>query len=96
MKLTQEEVRHIAKLARLGLTDEEVNMFGEQLSGILEHAKMLEEVDTEGIEPIAQITGLQSVTFEDKVEPCNLADALLEQSPMPKEGHMLKVKNVFN
>ncbi len=95
MKLTNEEVKHIAKLARLELTDEEIGKFGVQLSGILSNAKMLDEVDTSNVEPIAQITGLQSVIFEDKEEPCDLADKLLEQSPMPTQDHMIKVKNVF-
>jgi len=95
MQLSSDEVRHIAKLARLGLTDEEVEKFSHQLSDILSHAKMLDEVNTEGVESIAQITGLKDVFFEDKVEKCDLADALLEQSPMPKQDHMLKVKNVF-
>jgi len=95
MKLTSDEVKHIAKLARLKLTDEEIEKFGEQLSDILSNAKMLEEVDTSNIEPIAQITGLRNVTFEDKEEQCDLADKLLEQSPMPIQDHMIKVKNVF-
>ena len=55
-----------------------------------------EEVDTSKVEPIAQITGLKNVTFEDKEQPSDLADKLLDQSPMPKQDHMLKVKNVFN
>ncbi|MBU0705979.1 Asp-tRNA(Asn)/Glu-tRNA(Gln) amidotransferase subunit GatC [Patescibacteria group bacterium] len=95
MKLTGDEVKHIAKLARLRLTDEEVAKFGEQLSGILSNARMLEEVDTSNVEPIAQITGLRNVTFTDEVQPCDLADKLLEQSPMPLQDHMIKVKNVF-
>ncbi len=96
MKITTEEVKHIAKLARLELTDTEVDKFAEQLSGILSNAEMLDEVDTEGVEPIAQITGLKSVSFKDEVDEKGLADKLLEQSPMPIQDHMIKVKNVFN
>lgn len=95
MKLTSDEVKHIAKLARLELSEEEIEKFGGQLSGILTNAKMLDEVDTSNVEPIAQITGLRNVTFEDKEEPCNLADKLLEQSPQQIQDHMIKVKNVF-
>jgi len=95
MKLTSDEVKHIAKLARLELTDEEVDKFGTQLSGILSNARTLDEVDTSNVEPIAQITGLRNVTFEDKEEPCDLADKLLEQSPQQIQDHMIKVKNVF-
>ncbi len=96
MNLTNDEVKHIARLARLKLSDEEVDKFGQQLSGILSNAKMLEEVDTSNVEPIAQITGLKSVTFADEEAPCDLAEKLLEQSPMPIQDHMIKVKNVFN
>ncbi len=95
MKLTSDEVKHIAKLARLKLTDEEVDKFGTQLSDILTNAKMLDEVDTSNVEPVSQTTGLQNVTFSDVEEPCDLADKILEQSPMPIQDHMIKVKNVF-
>lgn len=95
MKLTSDEVKHIAKLARLELSEAEIDKFGTQLSDILSSAKTLDEVDTSGVEPIAQITGLRSVTFPDVEEPCDLADRLLEQSPMPIQDHMIKVKNVF-
>lgn len=95
MKLSHEEVRKIAKLARLGLTEEEVEKFSHQLSDILSHAKMLDEVDTKDVEPIAQITGLKDVFFEDEVKNCDVTDQLLEQSPMPKQDRMLKVKNIF-
>lgn len=96
MKLSVEEVKHIAKLARLELSDQEVEKFAEQLSEILSNADRLDEVDTKGVEPIAQITGLRNVSFPDEPEPCDLADKLLEQSPMPIQDHMIKVKNVFN
>ena len=95
MQLTTNEVKHIAKLARLELSEKEVEKFSGQLSDILSHAKMLEEVDTSNVEPIAQITGLQDVFFEDKVKESNITDELLDQSPMDKQDHMLKVKNVF-
>ncbi|MBU1017615.1 Asp-tRNA(Asn)/Glu-tRNA(Gln) amidotransferase subunit GatC [Patescibacteria group bacterium] len=95
MKLTADEVKHIAKLARLGITDEEVEKFSSQLSDILSHAKMLEEVDTENVEPIAQITGLKNVLFKDDKKDCEFTDELLKQSPQDVQDNMLKVKNVF-
>lgn len=96
MKLTTEEVKHIAKLARLGITDEEVEKFSSQLSDILSHAKMLDEVDTKGVEPIAQITGLKNVTFKDDEKSCEFTDGLLKQPPQNVQDHMIKVKSVFN
>ncbi len=95
MKLSHEEVRRIAKLARLGLTDAEVAKFSVQLSDILSHAKMLEEVDTSAVEPAAQITGLGNVLFKDEVVASDKAEALLAQSPQPVKNGLIKVKNVF-
>jgi len=95
MKLTPEEVKHIAKLARLAISDDEVAKFSTQLSDILSHAKMLEEIDTSDVKPIAQITGLQDVFFKDEVADCKCSEKLLAQSPMDIQDNMIKVKNVF-
>ena len=95
MNLSNDEVKRIAKLARLKLTDEETEKFSKQLSDILSHAKMLEEVDTDNVEPIAQITGLESVSFEDNEKGCEFTDELLKQTPQSVQDNMIKVKNVF-
>ncbi len=95
MQLTKEEVKHIAQLARLAITDKEVEKFSEQLSNILSHAKMLNEVNTDNVEPIAQITGLENVTHKDEEKDCKFTDDLLAQSPQDIQNHMIKVKNVF-
>jgi aspartyl-tRNA(Asn)/glutamyl-tRNA(Gln) amidotransferase subunit C len=95
MQLSNEEVKHIAKLARLGLTDDEIKKFSGQLSDILGHAKMLEEVDTSRVEPIAQITGLKDVFFNDERKDCKFSDKLLAQSPQQIQDNMIKVKSVF-
>ena len=95
MQLTNEEVKHIAKLARLDITDGEVEKFSKQLSDILSHAKMLDEVNTDDVEPIAQITGLKSITHKDEEKGCEFTDGLLAQSPQEIQDHMIKVKNVF-
>ena len=91
MQLSHEEILKIAHLARLGMNPEEAKKFGPQLSAFLEHAKMLEEVDTNGIEPIAQITGLKDVFFKDEVETCPVTQELLQQSPQPVQENMVKV-----
>ncbi len=95
MQLTPEEVKHIAKLARLKLSDEEVKKFSEQLSSILSHADMLNEVDTNNVEPIAQITGIENVLFKDEIKGCDHTDKLLKETPQDIQDHMIKVKNVF-
>ena len=95
MKLTSEEVKHIAKLARLELTDDEIGRFSKQLSDILSHAKMLDEVNTDNVEPISQITGLKNASFKDEEKGCEFTDALLQETPQEVQDHMIKVKNVF-
>ena len=69
MKLSREEVLHIARLARLGLSDEEVERAREQLSNILENFEILESVDTDDVPPTAQSLSLENVLRED--EPCD-------------------------
>lgn len=95
MKLSHKDVKHIAKLARLGLTDKEIEKFSNQLSDILTYADILGEVDTEGVKPISQITDLQDVLFEDEIEDCEVSKELLAESPMDIEDNMIKVKSVF-
>lgn len=95
MQLSEEEVRKIAYLARLELTDAEVGTFSQQLSGILSNADMLAEVDTSKVEPIAQITGLKNMSFKDEVAPCDRADDLLNQTPQQVDQHMIRIKNIL-
>ncbi|MBE9473957.1 MAG: Asp-tRNA(Asn)/Glu-tRNA(Gln) amidotransferase subunit GatC [Chloroflexi bacterium] len=77
MKLTLEEVEHIAELARLRLSEEEKARYGEQLSDILEYAARLQAVDTSGISPTSSVLPARSVLRSD--EPrlgLSLQDAL--------------------
>ena len=69
MKLSREEVLHIARLARLGISDEEVEKAREQLSHILDNFEILESVDTSDVPPTAQSLTLRNVLRED--EPCD-------------------------
>lgn len=97
MSLSKEEVEHIALLARLGLTEEEVKKYGEQLSSILDYVEQLKEVNTEGIEPTAQVTGLENVMREDKIEGCDkeTRDKLIKLAP-ESEDDLVKTRSVFN
>ncbi len=69
MPLTREEVAHIAELAKLGLTEEEMERFREQLSAILDYAAKLQELDTSAIPPTASVLDLQNVMRPDQVRP---------------------------
>lgn len=99
MKLTKDQVKHVAKLARLGLSEADTSKFQTQLSGILDYVEQLNEVKTDGVEPTAQVTGLVNVVREDEVltGDARLADPaeLLKCTNLPIEKNQIKVKNVF-
>ena len=94
MKLSREEILHIALLARLGLTETEVNRLSEQLSDILENFAVLQQVDTNGIPPTAQSLPLQNVVKEDKVTPCLPQSEILANAPRQEEN-FFRVKVVL-
>ena len=86
MKLSREEVLHIALLARLGLTEAEVNSLGEQLSDILENFEALQQVDTTDIPPTAQSIPLQNVMRnDDEVTPSLPPSQILANAPRREE-----------
>ena len=66
--LDRKQIEHVAKLAKLELTNAEVEKFQKQLSEVLDYFNILNEVDTDGIEPTSQVTGLENVMREDKME----------------------------
>jgi len=74
-KLTKQDVLHVAKLAKLPLTDTEVNKFTDQLSAIVNYMDELNSVDTSNIEPTSQTTGLENVFRSDEIKP----DQILSQ-----------------
>ena len=94
MKLSREDVLHIARLARLGLTETEVDRFSEQLSNILENFEILQTVDTTDISPTAQSIALQNVLREDKVADSLPQSQILANAPQ-KEGNFFRVRAVL-
>ncbi len=96
MKLTQDQVRHLAHLARLHLTDEEVNRFANELTDILTYVDMLQELDAEGVPETSQVTGLSNVTRPDMIDS-TLAkqDELLACSPLPKKDHQIRIQRLI-
>lgn len=97
VKLTKDQVQKVAKLARLGLTEAEVEKLQTELSSILTYVGQLSEVNTDEISPTAQVTGLLNVTRDDVAHPNILCepDALLSCSPLHIEKRHIKVKSVF-
>ena len=86
MKLSREEVEHIAELARLALSDEELALYQEQLSAILEHFERLQELDTEAIPPTATVLPLRSVMRADEPRPPFSREDILANAPAVEEG----------
>ena len=77
MKLSLAQVEHVAKLAQLALTDQEKELFREQLSSILRYAERLQALDTDDIPPTATVLPLKNIMRDDVVQPSlPLADAL--------------------
>ena len=93
--LSNEEVQHIAKLARLGLKEEETKKFAKQLNDILDYVKLLEEVDTKDVPLTSQVTGLENVSREDNVERFCEKDELLGCTELPVERDQIRVKPVI-
>jgi aspartyl-tRNA(Asn)/glutamyl-tRNA(Gln) amidotransferase subunit C len=96
MHLEKKEIEHIASLARLQLTEEESKIYGEQLSHILNYIDQLKEVDTTGVEPTAQVTGLVDVMRTDEVVTWEQeeTDKALAQA-LEKDGKQIKVKKIL-
>jgi aspartyl-tRNA(Asn)/glutamyl-tRNA(Gln) amidotransferase subunit C len=86
MGLSREEVLHIAWLARLNLSPEEIERFKEQLSHILDHFQVLQEVDTSQVPPTAYPITLQNVFREDEVSPSFPQQEVLSNAPSQEEG----------
>lgn len=90
--LTEEEVRKIAALARVALTDEQVKKFSGQLTNVLEYVEILGEVDTEGVPETSQVTGLVNVMGGDVVEASpSSREELLDCSELPVDSKQVRV-----
>lgn len=94
MPLTADEVRHIARLARLGVTAAEVERLRDQLSTILEHFEGLNAIDTEGVPPTAQSFDLANVDRADEPRPSASRDDALANAPR-REGPYIRVRAVL-
>ena len=94
MKLSREDVLHIALLARLGFTEAEVDRFREQLSDILENFEILQQVDTSNVPPTAQSVPLQNLMRDDEASASLPQSQILSNAPK-KDGDFFKVKAVL-
>ncbi len=89
VKLTIEEVRHVADLAKLRLSEDDIAKFQKQLTDIVEFVGRLQEVDTNNIEPTSQVTGLENVLREDEVKPSLSQEKVLKNAPRTHNGYFV-------
>jgi len=94
MKLSREEVKHLALLVHLGLSDEEVERLREQLSNILENFEILQQVDTTDVPPTAHSIALDNVLREDQPVASLPVDGVLANAPDREEDYF-KVRAVL-
>jgi aspartyl-tRNA(Asn)/glutamyl-tRNA(Gln) amidotransferase subunit C len=81
--IDREQVLHVARLARLRLTDEEVERMASELSGILEHVEHINELDLDGVEPTSHVIALENVLRPDEPRPSWSKEEVLDRAPDP-------------
>jgi aspartyl-tRNA(Asn)/glutamyl-tRNA(Gln) amidotransferase subunit C len=84
--IDRDQVLHVAKLARLKLSDEEIERMSSELSGILEHIEHINELELENVEPTSHVIALENVLRPDEPRPSWSRDEVLERAPDPASG----------
>jgi aspartyl-tRNA(Asn)/glutamyl-tRNA(Gln) amidotransferase subunit C len=92
--IDRETVKHVAKLARLGLSEAEVDTLGKELSAILENIAILREADVSGVSPTAHASRLSNIMRADQPQPSYPPEVLLANAP-DQEDNCLKVNAVL-
>ena len=89
MAVTRDDVRHVASLARLGLTADALTAYVGELNTILEHMDVLSRVDTEGVEPVGGVGAAGAPLRSDENKPIELARPIAEFAPKSKDAFFL-------
>ncbi len=95
MALSIEEVKHIALLARVGVSDEDLERFQVQLSNILENFEVLNSVDTDGVPPTSHAVPMHNVMRKDEIQPSYPVEEILANAPNSEAG-FFKVKIILD
>jgi len=95
-KLSKKDVEHIAKLSKLKLSEAEKEKYADQLSNIIEYVEQLNEVDTDGVEPTSQVTGLENIHREDEVKESTIKHREIAKNAPDFDGESYIVPGVFN
>ena len=93
--ITTDEVRHIAKLSKIKLTDADVEKFTGQLGNILDFFAQLQEVNTDDVAETSQVTGLENVYRKDEIEITENIGAYLNEAPHEIEEDMIKIPKIM-
>jgi aspartyl-tRNA(Asn)/glutamyl-tRNA(Gln) amidotransferase subunit C len=89
MSISEEEVRHVAMLARLGLSDEQIASLGVELNDILVQIDRIQSLDLEGLQPTTHAAEIVNVTRPDIVRPCLPREEALRNAPEQQDGAFL-------
>ena len=94
--LSKQDIQHIAKLARLDLTEAELEKYGSQLSDVLNYIDQLKEARVAGVEPTAQVTGMENIFRDDDIDDWDKGEIerALKDAPA-REHRFIKVKRVI-
>jgi aspartyl-tRNA(Asn)/glutamyl-tRNA(Gln) amidotransferase subunit C len=84
--IDRDQVLHVAKLARLKLSEDEIERMAGELSGILEHVDRISELDLDGVDPTSHVITLENVLRPDEPRPSWSRDDVLERAPDPASG----------
>ena len=93
--MTEEEIKHVAKLANLDISDKEIEKFKKQLEETIEYINHLSEVKTLGVTPTSQVTGLENIFREDNIKPSLSQEEALKNSQKTYKGYFV-VKKIWD
>lgn len=86
MSISKEEVKHLANLSKLEFSEEKLDKFAKDLSGIVDFADTLSKIDIDGVTPTAHILDIKNVFREDKIEDSYSRDEILKNAPDSEAG----------
>lgn len=87
-RISADQVKHVAHLARLAITEEEADRFTQQLDKIITYAEQLNELDTENVEPTSHVLDIKNVLREDKAKPGLPNEEVLKNAPDHQDGQI--------
>lgn len=87
-RISEEQVKHVANLARLAITDEETKKFTEQLDAIIAFAEQLNELDTENVEPTSHVLNMKNVLREDVAKEGLPVEEVVKNAPDHEDGYI--------